>query len=458
MTTDKLQLAVNQALNDYRLARARMSNLMGGQGIDNKRPQAWCEYGFPESLDFADFYKLYRRGGIAHGVVEKIIGGCWKTNPWLIEGDDQDNAKGETAWERGLKPLFKGGRFWRKFAEADRRRLVGRYSGLLLRLRDSKPWSEPVDQRSKELVDIIPAWAGSLKPIRFGDDERQPDAFGLPTMWQYTEVHVSADGAGGQQIVRDVHPDRVFILGDWRADAIGFLEPAYNAFVSLEKVEGGSGESFLKNAARQLGVNFDKEINLRDIADAYGVDFAQLQERFNEAARDLNRGNDTLMITQGATVTPLVSPVSDPTPTYDVNLQTAAAAVDIPTKVIVGMQTGERASSEDQKYMNARCQGRRPDLSYEISDMFSHLMRIGVVDKVQEYTVMWDDLTEATQADKLASAKTMSEINTSSLGTGEMIFTGSEIREAAGYDPLEEIEPLPDVDDDEGEDGDPAKE
>lgn len=456
---DQLQLAVNQALNDYRLARARTS-LLSPQGIDHKRPQAWCEYGFPEEIVYDDFYKLYRRGGVAHGAVEKLVGNCWKTNPWVIEGDEQDNSKKETPWERKMKPLFKGGRFWRRFAEADRRRLVGRYAGLLLRLRDSKAWDQPVDRRAKSLVEIIPAWAGSLKPVKFGTDESNPDTFGKPTMWEYTERRAAEVGQGPQQFTRRVHPDRVFILGDWSADAIGFLEPAFNAFVSLEKVEGGSGESFLKNAARQLGVNFDKDLNLRDIATAYGVDFEAFQEKFNDAARDLNRGNDTLMITQGADVKPLVTAVSDPTPTYNVNLQTAAAAVDIPSKILVGMQTGERASSEDQKYFNARCQARRADLAFEIGDLMDHLIRVGVVDAVPEYTVMWDDLTEAAQADKLASAKTMSEINTAALGTGQQVFDANEIREAAGYDPLEDIEPLPDQEDEDedGQSSDPAGE
>src|SRR5690606_11693346 len=118
--------------------------------------------------------------------VEKIVSNCWLTNPWVIEGDEQDNAREETPWERKTKPTFKSGRFWRSIAEADRRRLVGRYSGLLLRLKDSKPWNQPVDRRSKELVEVVPAWAGSLKPIKFGTDESNPDTFGKPTMWQYT--------------------------------------------------------------------------------------------------------------------------------------------------------------------------------------------------------------------------------------------------------------------------------
>ncbi|HCE9878480.1 TPA: DUF1073 domain-containing protein, partial [Pseudomonas aeruginosa] len=366
---------------------------------------------------------------------------CWKTNPQVIEGDDQDRSKDETEWERKNKPLIAGGRFWRAVSEADRRRLVGRYSGLLLHIRDSQPWDRPVTGKVNGLARVTPAWAGCLKPKTF-DEKQDSETYGQPTMWEYTE----ASQAGRPGLVRDIHPDRVFILGDWTDDAIGFLEPAYNSFISLEKVEGGSGESFLKNAARQLLLNFDKEIQLGEIASTYGVTIDALNERFNEAARQLNRGNDVLLPTQGATVTQMVSAVSDPGPTYNVNLQTAAAGVDIPTKILVGMQTGERASSEDQKYHNARCQARRvQELTFEINDLFGHLMRIGVVPLKAEFTAIWDDLTVPTKAERLANSKTMSEINSAAIGTGEPVFTAEEIREEAGYDPLVGGDPLPDT-------------
>lgn len=436
---EQIELAVNHALNDARIARARMGLLNPGMGIDNKRPQAWCEYGFPESIDFGDFYSLYRRGGLAHGAVNKLTQACWKTMPWMIEGDDQDGAKNETQWEKGLKPLVARGKFWRAFAEADKRRLVGRYSGLILQIKDSKAWDQPVDKTSKTLVRMIPAWAGSLQPIEF-DTDPNSERYGEPKMWQYTEA--ATGNTGGRQI--KVHPDRLFILGDYSADAIGFLEPAYNAFISLEKVEGGSGESFLKNAARQLGVDFAKEVDLSAIASMYGVSIDQLQQKFNDAAREVNRGNDLMLITQGATTTPLVSNIPDPTPTYSVNLQTVSAALDIPSKILVGMQTGERASSEDQKYFNARCQSRRGELSFEINDLFEHLMRIGVVRLRAEFTAMWDDLTEATQVDKLANAKVLADINQVSLAAGELVFSAAEIREAAGFDPDDQPDPLPD--------------
>lgn len=437
--TDKLDLAVNHALNDLQLARARMGILNQGLGLDEKRPLAWCEYGFPENLRFSHLYAMYRRGGIAHGAVTKLIGLCWKTNPQYIEGDKQDKAKKETRWERSLKPLMARGIFWKVFAEADMRRLVGRFSGLVLQVRDGQTWDQPV-AKGKSLVKMIPAWAGALKPITF-DDKPDSETYGEPTMWQYTEA--SRDGRAGRQL--KLHPDRVFILGDWTSEAIGFLEPAYNALVSLEKVEGGSGESFLKNAARQLNINFDKEVDLRDIASIYGVELADLQQKFNDAAREVNRGNDLMLITQGAPATPLVSPVADPGPTYDVNLQTASSALDIPARILAMMQTGERASSEDQKSFNARGQSRRGQLTFEINDLMAHLMRIGLVELRAEFTAIWDDLTTPTQSERLADAKTMSEINQTAMATGELVFTAEEIREQAGYDPLEGGVPLPDV-------------
>lgn len=423
---NNLQLAVNHALNDARLARARMLAANPTMGLDTKRSTAWCEYGFKEDLTFDDLYRLYRRGGIAHGAVRKIIGTCWLSNPEIIEGEKADETRKVTAWERKAKAVFTH-RFWRAFADADLRRLVGRYSGILLHIRDNQDWNLPAT-RGKGLEKITVAWAGSLEPSEW-DTGLNSRTYGQPKMWQYVERL-----ANGSTRRVDVHPDRVFILGDYSTDAIGFLEAAYNAFVSLEKVEGGSGESFLKNAARQLGINFDKEIDFNNLASLYGVSVSELQEKFNEAAVEVNRGNDTLLTTQGATVTPLVTSVADPSPTYNVNLQTAAAALDIPTKILVGMQTGERASTEDQRYFNARCQSRRGDLSFDIEDLCDKLVELGILDAVPQKTVIWDDLNASTDAEKLASAKLMADINSASIATGEQPFTGEEIRVAAGYE------------------------
>ncbi|MEN4767319.1 anti-CBASS protein Acb1 family protein [Duffyella gerundensis] len=420
--TEKLTLAVNHALSDVRLARAREMALSPGMGLDAKRSSAWCEYGFKEDLTFDDLYKLYRRGGIAYGAVNKLVSNCWRTNPQVIEGELSDESRKLTAWEKVSNQVFTH-RFWRAFAEADRRRLVGRWAGILLHIKDSKKWDQPA-VKGKALQKISPVWASALKV-------GSRDNAGAITMWQYTES--LSDGSTSQ---RDIHPDRVLIIGDMSDDVIGFLEPGYNACVSLEKVEGGSGESFLKNAARQQNINFDKDIDFNNLASMYGVTVDELQERYNEAAREINRGNDALLITQGAQITSMVSAVSDPSPTYSVNLQTFSSSVDIPSRIIVGNQSGERASTEDQIYFNARCQSRRGDLSFDIEDLVDKLIYLQALKPVSKFSIVWDELNEQSPSDKLDSAVKMSNINQTSLASGEAVFSGDEIRVAAGYQPL----------------------
>jgi len=434
-----LQMAVNHALNDARIERARMGMLSPTMGLDNKRGSAWCEYGFPDQITYDNLYSLYRRGGIAHGAVEKLVGKCWQTNPEIIEGEKSDEKRAVTKWEKKLKQVFTY-RLWRSFAEADRRRLVGRFSGVLLHINDSRQWDQPV-LKGKALKKITVAWAGALKVAAWVTDVKAAD-YGQPKEWVYTERLPN----GGTNS-RKVHPDRIFILGDYAEDAIGFLEPAYNAFVSLEKVEGGSGESFLKNAARQLALSFDKEIDFGSLASMYGVSVDELQDKFNEAAREMNRGNDVLMSLQGATVTSLVSPVSDPSATYNVNLQTASSGVDIPTRILVGNQQAERSSTEDQKYMNGRCQSRRGDLSFEIEDFCDKLIYLGTIDSVGQKTVIWDDLNQQTRTERLADSKTMAEINKAMVESGnESPFSGAEVRTTAGYE-VENNDPLGEVED-----------
>ena len=73
--TDQLTLAVNHALNDARMARARMGLMAPTMGLDNKRHSAWCEYGFPEQVTYENLYALYRRGGLTEVQVSgRVVG------------------------------------------------------------------------------------------------------------------------------------------------------------------------------------------------------------------------------------------------------------------------------------------------------------------------------------------------------------------------------------------------
>jgi hypothetical protein len=439
--TPALQLALNSALSERATIRSRQSFMTGS--IDAKRPEAWCAYGYPDNLCFADYYKLWEREGVAHGAVMRLNEKCWETDPEVIQGDPETKAAAPTAWEKQFKSIAKRLKLWEKFRDADMRRLVGYYSGVILQVADNKEWDQPLGRVSeKQLINLVPAWEGQLKVNEWYDDPKSAN-FGQPKAYQYTENAVEDGSNQTAQNGRmfNIHPDRVVILGDIRT-GIPFLRAGYNACINLEKIVGGSGESFLKNSSRQLGINFDKDTNLENIARAHGVPVSDLQEVFDEVTSGVNKGIDQTIITQGAQVQALVANVPDPEPHFSVALQTFAASVRIPTKILVGHLTGERASTEDNKDFNKTGQGRRVNvLSADIEAFVARLIKHGMLLAV-ESSVIWDNLAEPSLEEKLANVQKMVDANQKMLGAGEMVFTVDEMREVAGYDAIAPIEPM----------------
>lgn len=422
--TDNLKIALNQAFDQ--ISRSRMLAAGHFAGVDAKRENAWCEYGYKEHLTFGDYYKLYSREGIAHGAIQRIAEKCWESAPEVIEGREQDKSKDKTEWERKFDKLAKRLRLWQIMEEVDVRRMVGHWSAILVQVADNKGWDKPLGKiTEKQIIKLIPAW--EHKDIRVEEWEDEFET--VPKSFIY--------GRG-----TTIHTDRVIIIGDL-CGGTSMLKAGYNAAVNLEKIVGGSGESFLKNAARQLVAEYDKEVNLEDIARANGLDVKDLQQAFDQHVRNINSGIDALAVMQGGTLKPLVASVPQPAEHFDIAIQTFAASVRMPSKILVGNQTGERASTEDVRDFNGRCMGRRIKLlTGDIETVCDWLIDHGALEYREELTVIWTDLNEQSLSDKLDSAIKMVDSNQKMLGSGEQPFTVDEIRQVAGYDAKEQEEPL----------------
>lgn len=455
--SQKLALAVNAIVanavtNDRAMQASRMAAAFPNGSIDSKRSNAWCSFGFPDNPQFEFYHNLYERYALANAAVSRLNDNCFQTEPEVIQGLPESRATAATAWEKKFTTLAKRIGLWEKFREADKRRLVGRYSGLILKVRDSKLFKDELGRIGEaQLVGLIPAWEGQLTVTEWDTNELS-EFYGEPKMYQFVEAPTG--GSPGRNV--EVHPSRVIILGDLR-DGTNFLAPGLNSLINIFKITGSGAEGMVKVAARQLGINFDVGTDLEGIVRASGAEALGLQGLFDEVTTGMNSGIDQTIVTQGATVTPLASAVPDPKNHFDINLQEYSASVDIPSKILVGNQAGSLASDQDQKYMNKRCQGRRihrltPDIEYIIR----RLTDCGVL-KATESSVLWDDLTESSQSDRFATAKTLAEICQMLLASGDAPFTAEEIRETAGFSAIPTGDPLgEDMDDDPLADDQPA--
>lgn len=438
----ELMMALNN-LAERQIAASRQLAAFGTGSIDSKRPRAYCEYGFPDNPCFDEFYRVYKRHGIGHGALMQVLDKTWQTSPWLIEGEDEfDESRDETQWEKDVKRLFKKKNIFAAIKETDKRKMVGGYAGLIIQVKDSKKWNQKLDKISAAaIVKFIPAWRGSLEVTSWDTNEASA-TYGQPLMYSYKE-HTEAIGSSPRMV--EMHPSRVIIFGSL-TEPESIYEPVLNALISLEKVTGGSGEAYIKAAARALHIGFDAATDLSQLARAHGMKPDQIGELYNEVVQGVSRGIDSAIITQGGTVETITSTVPDPQQPFEVNLQEVGAGMQVPSTIIVGRQTGTLASNEDVKAFNRFGQSRREnEVGPNTRLVVDWLMEHGVVEQREDYEVLWDELTESTDAEKLLNAKTMGEVNSQMLASGQPVFSVDEIRVAAGYEAEVELDPLPDI-------------
>jgi len=416
-------------------AARRISAMFPGY-FQNAKHDHNKDFGYPDHVDFDAAYQRYLRNGIAFAGIEQTILKTWQDNPELWENKDAKETYGESE----IRQKFDDLRLWQKLAEADRRSMVGGYSGLILRYADDKRFLEPVDTVPgglDGLVDVIPAWAGQLTVSSWDTDEMSP-TYGEPTMFGFNESAVG-DNSDRQAKNRsfELHPDRVLI---WSKDGTvhnhSILEPGFNNLIDMEKISGAGGEGFWKNAKSAPIMETDADVSIADMAKGMGVGVDEMADKMNEQVEDFNKGFDAMLMLQGMKAKTLGVTLPQPEEFFNVALQGFAASIGIPLKVLVGSQSGERASTEDADEWSRTNMARRTNTARPtIMALVKKLETVRVLPE-QDWYIYWSDLTEASVGLKIDRADKMAAINQKLL---DEVYTIDEIRETTGHGPIDEI-------------------
>lgn len=439
---------VNQRWN-VRWADSSLNGFLQGKHNNN------ADFGYPTNPQFADFYELYQRNGLARAGVDKTVAKTWQDFPFVLEKPrDAGQARKETRWEKLIRERFEDLRLWQHLTEADRRGMVGAYAGVILRLGDGMQLHDPVKGNVPGgllgLVEVIPAWEGQLSVSQWETDQTSA-AYGLPLMFQFNEAAV---GSVTQPRNFQVHPDRVLIWSrDGTVHGDSALKAGMNDAISAAKIIGAGGEGFWKNAKSAPVLQAPAEANFTTIAKALGCTVTELFDLMNEQVEAYQRGFDQMLMLQGMEAKSLGIVLPSPEHFFSIACQSFCASIQAPVKIIVGMQTGERASTEDaQEWAQTNMSRRSSETVPNIMALVRRLQRFGMIPE-RDWSLAWTPLTEARPGEKIDRAVKMVTANKSSVeATQERVFTNAEIRSAAGdFEPLNEAEakvepPAPPVD------------
>jgi hypothetical protein len=428
--------------SDYAIRCAREDLVGWAGGLDAKRPRAWQQYGYPDTVTFQHLMTAYSRGGPGHGAVHRILDKCWQERPRI----KQPNADKPTAWEEKLSGMLTGIKAWAKLRDFDRRNMVGCYAALIYRVADGRKLSEPL-QKALALVDLIPVYEDQIRVTAWHSNMDDAENYGKPAMWQYRARRPGSfgDTQGQPDEWADVHPSRVQVLAEGSVgndffDGVPLLLAGFNSLVDLEKISGGSAESFIKNSARTVVLSFDANSSPGQIAAEPGgatPTASAIKTAIEEKMQALNRNIDSSLVLQGGEASTLQTTVSDPKPSFEVASNLFSASVQIPYTILFGQQTGRLASDEDKADMLARCKSRQVnELTPMLEQFVKRMQAAGLVD-AGEFEIEWPALDSPGDDAKYANLAKLTGAMQQAFASGlsEPLFDANELRGVAGFEP-----------------------
>lgn len=410
-------------------------------GMDAKRPSSWDTFGYQLTVTFDLLLQAYQRNGAAHGAVHRILDKCWAEHPRIKQKGSDD----ETQWEESVEAVLRAVNGWQKLRDFDRRNMIGRYAGLILRVADNQTPDQPM--KTGKLVDLVPVYEDQLRVANWDNDTNSP-AFGQPTMWEYRSRRPQQGTEVGPERWQQLHPSRVLILAEGSVgdhlDGVPLLLAGFNHLSDLEKIAGGSGESYLKNSARTLVLKFGENASVSSLSGSNGTPEEQA-EAAQEKTDRLNQNLDSSIILQGGDASTLQTTVHDPEPSFRVAANLFSASVQIPFTILFGQQTGRLASDQDRQDFAARCASRQEnDLTPMLQELVRRLQAVGSIE-AGEFEIEWPRVDAPSEKDKVEILGKMTSAMQQAFqaGLAEPLFDADELRAVVDYDPLAPVPGMP---------------
>ena len=365
--------------------------------------------GYPLVITPTEYAAKYERMDIAKAIINRPVEATWRGGVRLSDGKDEEETEFERAWLTMDSDLGLVSRF----ARLDKLAGLGEYGVMLLGfddVADLPDWVNPV-QGGRKLLYVKPL-TQSHAQIDLWETDVSSERYGLPLVYN---VSMTTPGTQESTITLRAHWTRCIHVADGLTESevhgTPRLKAVWNRLMDLEKIVGGSGEMFWRNARPGYAGKLDPEFSMST------ADQADLQDQADEFNHNLQR----ILITKGVELKAMTQPVADPTASVDVQIQMISAETGIPKRILTGSERGELASSEDRNNWFDLIQGRREEFAgpVMVRPFVERMIEFDALpDGGSEWTVEWEDLYAPSDKQKAEVGKVRTEAMSKYVSSG----------------------------------------
>lgn len=381
-----------QSLKTDRLRAFRKAGFQYGGERD-----IWTVAGYPEeqNLDAHHYYQRYDRQHIAGRLVDMAPQATWRHAPTIHEDGDTD-----TEFAGAVQELMDRDdlRFVHRLERLDRQSRIGRFGGMLigqatLTDRDLRTEMEPM--QGPEDVIYLSTFDERHIEVEDWEDDPSEERFGLPTLYR---VDLSSGVTGFPDADAVVHWSRIIHVAEDRLSDEIYGRPAlkrvFNLLVDLEKITAATAEAYWQLADQILLASLDPDMEVGDNQmDEFGE---AIEEMYHDLRRQISGQGIDLDWVGGDTPDP-----SDPVTLY-MRLIASAAQPGIPTRMLFGSETGERASTQDKKTWHETISSRQEQHAEPVilRATLNRLQEYGALPESEDYGVKWPNLFELPESEE----------------------------------------------------------
>jgi uncharacterized protein len=395
----KEDTAIGKFINSFQSTLRRMSDTLGfGISPDGKRNYNTI-FGYGETLEYSDYYGMYRRSALGHAIVSRVAHACWNEQPIIKQGEDNEILEDE------INQLDKIG-FFRAMERADVLNRIGNFSVLLIGVPDGMDLDKPLGT-ANDLSGLYfnPYNYDGIEVLEW-DNNPESKRWGKPEKYQ---LQTTSFGEKNKDVKRNtvvVHWSRVVHMAEGALDSsvegASALEPVWNKLIDLMKITGGAGEAYFRNARLQR--------SLETTGDAAIDSSSAAMSALKENVDNFDNAWDSTLRLQNMTAKNMQVQMISPRDSFDSVVEEISGNTSIPIRILTGKGGGQLAGSEDRASWNGFIADRREsECNTYLMQALEIMASAGLIELPEDAVIEWPAQASLNEKEQSEVNKTKAE-------------------------------------------------